>query len=488
MKKTLVFICTILLALNFTDLAQTSLTIKKKSSMKIPGMESMPQMPAGMSNPLDNLNNRKSTVYIKGSRMRTDMKYEQPKKSGGKESVTQTIITECEKQRQFQFSSKKKKYYVDSTVAPTSANTKNSKKRGYVTITGSVTDTGERAKLFGYDARHLKETINFTPSKNACMKDSMRIEIEGWYADVPEFSCPIKRNMREFQMENNCFDEVDFQMKGGITGIPLKEIKKITTNGMTIIMEEEATEILKTPLADSLFEPPTNYKAANTLKEVEDDSPDDSKAQTNEMPQNSPPSKNPSPTLSLPLGGIEKPALTKKRQGMIRIGVAKPKVTTPDSKKDPNSGDAIASAVTNSLVESLKTENVEAVELETDSPETEAKEKGCDYIFYANITQKRGGGMFGKMVVMGAITAASVFVPGIGGMIATTAASQVMNQTMGKTAKAKDEFTFDYKVVGLDKSVFLQAVTKSKTEKDGEDVMTPQIQQASKTVLEKVKK
>ena len=84
---------------------------------------------------------------------------------------------------------------------------------------------------------------------------------------------------------------------------------------------------------------------------------------------------------------------------------------------------------------------------------------------------------------MGAATAASVFVPGIGGMIASTAASQVMGQTMRKNAKAKDEFTLDYKVVGLDKSVLTQAVTKSKTGKDGEDVMTVQIQQASKTVL-----
>jgi hypothetical protein len=254
-------------------------------------------------------------------------------------------------------------------------------------------------------------------------------------------------------------------------------------------MEEEVTEILKTPLADSLFEPPTDYKAANRLKGVEDNSTDNLSIKNQTTPKSKVSANNSPSTFALPKAGIENHVSTVKKTNMIRIGVAKPKVTTPDSKKDPNSGDAIASAVTNSLIESLKAENVEAVQLETDSPETEAKEKGCDYIFYANITQKRGGGgMFGKMVVMGAITAASVFVPGIGGMIATTAASQVMNQTMGKTAKAKDEFTFDYKVVGLDKSVFLQAVTKSKTEKDGEDVMTPQIQQASKTVLEKVKK
>jgi hypothetical protein len=485
MKKTLFIVCTFLLALNFTALAQTNLTIKKKSSMKIPGMPEMPKLPPGMKNPLDSMNNRKSTVYIKGSRMRTDISID---KHDGKAPLILTDIIQCDKQRVVKFDSKKKDYQVEPLAAPSSAKNKNSTKGGYVTVTGSVTDKGERATLFGYDAKHLKEIIIFTPSKNACMKDKMQIEIEGWYADIPEFSCPIQRNMSEFQMENNCFDDVDFQIKGTITGIALKEVKKITTQGNTIIMEEEAVEILKTPLADSLFEPPTGYKAANTLKEVEDDSADDSSSTNVTTPKSKVPSNNPSPTFALPQAGIEKSGSTAKKTNMIRIGVAKPKVTTPDSKKDPNAGSDIASATTSSLIESLKAENVEGVELETDSPETEAKEKGCDYIFYANITQKRGGGMFGKMVMMGAITAASVFVPGIGGMIATTAASQVMNQTMGKTAKAKDEFTFDYKVVGLDKSVFSQAVTKSKTEKDGEDVMTPQIRQAAKSVLEKVKK
>ena len=256
-------------------------------------------------------------------------------------------------------------------------------------------------------------------------------------------------------------------------------------------MEEETTEILKLPLADTLFEPPTNYKAANTLKEVADDSPDDSTSQTDStIPPSTPPiSNNPLPTFALPANGIAKPIVGDKKTGMIRIGIAKPKVVTPDIKKDPDAAADLTIAVTNLLVESLKSENVEAIELETDTPEIEAKERGCDYVFFANVTQKRGGGStFGKMVVMGAATAASVFVPGIGGMIASTAASQVMGQTMGKNAKAKDEFALDYKVVGMDKNVILQAATRSKTEKDGEDALTPQIQQTAKTVLEKIKK
>lgn len=107
----------------------------------------------------------------------------------------------------------------------------------------------------------------------------------------------------------------------------------------------------------------------------------------------------------------------------------------------------------------------------------------------ATVAQKRGGGgMFGKMIGMGAVSAASVFVPGIGGMVASTIASQVMSRTMMKNAKAKDEFTLDYKVVGMDKVILTQAIVKNKAEKDGDDVLTPQIQQASKTVLAEIAK
>ncbi len=486
MKKTLLIICTILLTLNFTASAQTGLTIKKKSSMKFPGMPEMPKMPPGMKNPMDAMNNRKSTVYIKGSRMRTDMIVDQ---QDGKAPTIFTNINQTDKKQMISYSSKEKKYYVTSIIPPTSENTKNAKKGGVVTVTGSVTDTGERATLFGFKARHLKETVTMTPSKGACMKETIRYEVEGWYADYDKFLCPITRPKQEYQTDTNCFDDFDFQTKGGIAGIALKEVKKITMQGQAIIIEEEATEILKTPLADSLFEPPTDYKAANTLKKVEDNSPGNSSSKNQTVPKSKIPVNNPPPTFGLPQAGIEKSGSTAKKTNMIRIGIAKPKVVTPDSKKDPNAGSDIATASTNSLAESLKSENVETIILETDFPENECKEKGCDYIFYANITQKRGGGgMFKSMIVMGVVTAASVMVPGIGGMIATTAASQVMNQTMGKTAKAKDEFTFDYKVVGLDKSVLTQAVTKSKIEKDGDDVMTPQIQQASKIVLEKIKK
>lgn len=73
-------------------------------------------------------------------------------------------------------------------------------------------------------------------------------------------------------------------------------------------------------------------------------------------------------------------------------------------------------------------------------------------------------------------------------MIASTVASQVMGQTMGKMAKAKDEFSLEYQLVGMDKTVLTKASSKKKTEKDGEDVLTPQIKEASTRVLGEIAK
>lgn len=470
------------------NFAQTELTIKKKTSMKIPGMEEMPKMPAGAKNPLEP---RTSTVYIKGARMRTDSQMQVPKISmfgGGMKTVTFTNIVQCDKQRTVTFNSDKKKYYQDSFGGASVQDVQKLKKGGYVTMSGSVTDTGNRAKLFGYEAKHLKQTFTITPSANACMKEAITVESEGWYADLPEFTCPMKRKVQDYQTDNKCYDEVIDEVKGAITGFALKEIKTITMQRQTITVEEEVTSINKTTLADSLFDAPANYTAANTLKEIQDDTGGESNAQMGVPTSTNTPTNSSTSSFPMPAAGVETAPVGEKKAGTIRIGVVMPKVTTPESKNDPDAGNDIAIATRNYLVESLKAEKVEAIAMESDSVD-EAKNRNCDYIFYANVTHKRGGGgMFKSMVLQGAIMAGSMMVPGIGGIIASTVASQVMGQTMGKAAKAKDEFTLDYNVVGMDKTVLSKATSKKKTEKDGEDVLTPQIQQASITVLGEIAK
>jgi hypothetical protein len=96
--------------------------------------------------------------------------------------------------------------------------------------------------------------------------------------------------------------------------------------------------------------------------------------------------------------------------------------------------------------------------------------------------------MFGKMIAMGALSAVGGFIPGVGGMVASTVASIAMQQTMGKATKAKDEFTLDYKVLDLNNAPLNQGTSKAKAKQDGEDVLTPQLKQASATVMAEVAK
>ena len=293
-------------------------------------------------------------------------------------------------------------------------------------------------------------------------------------------------------MDKNCFDDAVYQIKGALnTGVALKEVTTLNVAGYKMVIEEEVVSLTKTPIADSMFDPPAGYAAANTLKEVDDNTSADwgeadgdtavGQAGTPTAPQAVP------PTFALPKAGVEKGAVGVKQSGMIRIGILKPAVTTPDTKKDPEAGADLALAASQSFVESLKADGIEAVDVASPG---DAQAKGCDYIVTSTVTQKRGGGGFGfgKMMAMSAVMMAGAMVPGVGAMVASTVASQVMSQTMQKAAKAKDEFTLDYKVTAMDNSAVASGSSKNKSEKDGDDVLTPQIQTASKAILAKVKK
>lgn len=479
--------------------AQEDLKIKKKIKISIPGMEA--QLAGVQQVTKDgNLNdafNQTADVYIKGSRVRTDSTYKKPTITGIKLKKI-SLITQCDKQRTVTFSEEKKKYYVEDATVDAK-----SKKGGYVNISVKITDTGERMKLFGYDSKHIKQIISITPGKNSCLKKSMTLSVDGWYADIPTYSCPLRPDVTQMQESNGCYDEVVFDLKGEIaTGFPVKEIKSLSVDGQNINFEEEVVALERTTLSAAMFEPPPNYAPGNSKAEVQSDGEGVTASQAASAPPAAGiPSGVPAmagatpplpPSLAPPGAGVAPAAavpIGPKPPGAIRVGVAKPAVTTPETKKDPNAGWDIAQAVSKSVAENLRTNGIDAFELTSENAASECAEKSCDYIFYATVTQKRGGGgMFGKMIAMTAVSMAGAMIPGVGSMIAATIASQVMNQTMGKAAKAKDEFTFEHKVARMDQSVVAQASSKKKTEKDGEDVLSPQIKAATDAALAAIKK
>ncbi len=509
MMKALLSILTILLALNFTASAQTDIRIKKTSRMDIPNM------PGGMKNPqtgemMDFGKMPPTTVLVRGSRMLTETR---PENQGTK--IIMSTLRQCDLGRELSYTNKSKKY----TASYFSTGQKQFGKGrpidmsggggGTVTFTMAYTDTGERQQMLGYTARRVKSVMTTAPSADACDKRSMKLETDGWYIDLPTYSCPTfsMPEMPSAEGGRSCSDKMVFKVAGKPdNGFAIKETMTISTDGgQPIKLSSEATEITKTELDAQLFEVPPGYtedtesagkngqgknagndmyaappapvKIAKTSKEKKDSKADNA-VKTESVPMAQFPAEL-TASNTAPLGA--------KRKGVIRIGIAKPFIKMPDSKDDKTAPLQLSAAVRDALVESFKGETVEAVRLSTETPESEAKQMDCDYIFYANVTQKRGGSSFGKMFAMEALNIGLSMIPGVG-FIAGTVGSVIIQQTMGKSAKAKDEFTFDYKVTDTAGAMLSQAVTKAKTKKDGEDVLNPQLKQASTTVLAEINK
>jgi hypothetical protein len=122
--------------------------------------------------------------------------------------------------------------------------------------------------------------------------------------------------------------------------------------------------------------------------------------------------------------------------------------------------------------------------------DAESKEKTCDYILYSSVTQKKSGGMsFLKVATM-----ASSLTP-IGAMAGATRAATAaagtaavaQAATVSSVVKAKTEYTLTYKLMAAgNPSPVLSSAATAKAKSDGEDVMTPLIQQAAMAILGQV--
>ena len=138
--------------------------------------------------------NMSSTVYVKGSRKRTE--------SSGMMGMGGDVanIEQCDLKRNVKVSDTKKLYFVEpfatdvdmpaGPAAPAPAG--KVEKGGTLTITSAITDTGERKQMYGLTARHIKTVMTMQSSPDACSQQDMRIETDGWYVDLPLFTCPME--------------------------------------------------------------------------------------------------------------------------------------------------------------------------------------------------------------------------------------------------------------------------------------------------------
>ncbi len=347
------------------------------------------------------MNGQKSetTTYVRGSRKRTE--------GGGFMGMGIDVadVEQCDLKRNLKISDKKRMYAVepfdDGAGETTDTKIQNPKskiqnlKGGTVTLTSSINDTGERKQMFGLTARHIKTSMAMQGSPDACMKDSVKVETDGWYVDLPSFSCPITVRPQVPQMggaAGGCRDKMIFKNSGGgKLGFPLTETRTMNMGDgdMSFTQTLETVEFSKATLDAALFDIPAGYKPADSAQDLygkpdigammkamggDDDDAD--------MPKT--PIKNNSTS------GNSTPKA--KKAGTIRIGVY-----APTNK----SGESISTTNLQSfLVQKLTGGSVEAVAVNS---EADAKAASCDYVLSSDFsklkqsTASKIGGMFGKV-------------------------------------------------------------------------------------------
>jgi hypothetical protein len=253
------------------------------------------------------------------------------------------------------------------------------RKGGVVTISRSSIDTGERQDMFGYKARHIKTSMMMESSPDACNQSHMKMEIDGWYADLAAgFSCGDE-TYRAMACggpgaKSGCSDRIVMKGSGGTPmGYPMKQTTTMTSDQGTFTMSTEVVELSSTTLEPALFEMPPGCRVMG-MSAMAGGAP---AAHSEPAPEPAPaptPTAAPAPTPT--------PSMAPKAAGVIRVGVVKIKDISGQGLPIDN--------LRLNLISELERNKFEVVPLTTEAPhsdvEAEARTKQCDYIVYTTPT------------------------------------------------------------------------------------------------------
>ena len=433
-----------------------------------------------------------NTTYIKGKRQRSEQN------AGGIEQVS---ITQCDMRRDIRLMPSAKTYMIDpfgeaitqekASVTQTKS-TVRTEAGGTVTMTVTIKDTGERKQMFGYAARHLIITTETEPSADSCLKDKSKMQTDGWYIDAEwNFSCDRTDEYRNYQtpQKAGCTDKYNMKTVGtGKRGYPLYEKMTMFDESGNEMMSfvNEVIEISKATLDQSLFEIPSDYREVKDQQALYA-----SMSQSSSKQNSSNSSLNSTIKNSSGQSNTMPSTVGAKKQGVVRIGMATVKT---GSVGEGVNAQELAAAIKNTLAEYLKTPKIELVDLEAKLPSAinaEAKEKECDYVIYASVSHKKGGGGFGMF---------SKIAPIVGGVLPSTGATStvvgsVATQSVYTAAsisgniKSKDEISLDVKVnaPGSSTAVVSKQV-KAKAKSDGDDIISPLVEQIAQAIVDAVAK
>lgn len=472
----------LLLFLCSAAFGQNDLMIKKTTDMNIPGADLGDLMSKSSSSAVRR--SRTTTIMVKGSRLRSESVA--PKFSilqAGSATREISYIQQCDLGRTVHLNRSKKTYTITSATGfsenpKTQAKIASAKKGGYMDVSVNVTDLNERKEMFGFVAKHLRSTMTMTPGPNSCSKQPMSIVDEGWYVDLPTYACEIQTDDTISSMQetySGCVDEVRY--KAGTNthlGFPLQQTRTFSMNGMSFQMIENVISLDRATLDASAFEIPADYRPS--------DGSDANVAVATPQPVTQPttaPTPNPAQypadwqNKSLPqMAQMSDVGSTPKAAGTIRIGVVTPTTDMDQGFEGFDAGQVVQAA----FVEKLKADRIEAVPITAGVLVLDqAKFKQCDYLMYVDIKRKKGGGGFlTKMILTNVACMAGN---------AACADASAANGINGRI-KNKDEITLEYHVNKPDGSSAINSNTlKQKAQKDGDDVLSPMIADASKKIL-----
>jgi hypothetical protein len=490
MKNTLFAL--ILFTLSYSVYGQNDLVIKKTSDMKVPGMPDMSQIFAKNSSArAEGLRKaRVSTVMVKGSRLRVDSSIPTPSALGTSVvSKEVSYIQQCDLGRTVHLNPKKKSYTISNIAGGGLSNTKaaekvaNAKKGGYVDVSMEVTDTNERRDMFGFVARHLKSTTSMTPGPNACMKQAMSFTDDGWYVDLPSYSCEIQPEDRMNSMqetEQDCVDEIRVKANGNMhLGFALQQTRTMSMNGMSVQVIENVISLERMSLDAGLFDIPPEYHQSGDSDSATVTAPATQTPQSPNTTANNPMYPPNWQNKALPqMVQMTDGSVPPKQPSVIRIGIITPTADMGQGFEGIDAGQIVQQA----FLDKLKADKIEAVPISSGVLiQEEAKMKQCDYLLYADVKRKKGGGGFMKQMVLSNLA-------GLAGNAAGAAASAASSASMSGRLKNKDEITLEYHLNSSSGSSAIASTTlKKKAEKDGDDVLSPMIDEVSGNIISSLK-
>ena len=446
------------------------------------------------------------TVYIRGKRQRTEQNI----------SGMQTInLTQCDLKRGVQLNPQAQVYMIDSwlddTEISSTVNTSGSvttevKKGGVITSASTTKDTGEKKKMFGYPARHLIITTEMKSSPNACTQINNKMQIDGWYIDAAfALDCDYQKMAGSYggAHSGGCRDKYDFKQTGSVKrGYPVYEKTTMfdETGKENYSMINEVVELSNAILDQTLFEIPKDYREVknSSAMYISMSSSNSNSTSSNSATRQNSPVKNSSINSTISLmnspqseNDSNSSMLEAKKEGKIRVGLAE--VKTGAVGEGLNASD-LGAAIQNSLPQYLKGTKIEIVNLEAKLAsviESEAEEKDCDYVLYATVSHKKGGGGFGGFgKTLGGViaqtgggawggTTANV----AGAVAARTASAALVSQNV----KSKDEITLEVKLMKSGAQPLTKQF-KAKAQGDGDDIVSNVVEQAANAIVETVGK